>query len=117
MLFRSYAYAIIPNAGSTKAADLFTVLSNTKALQAVESKDGKIAMFNFYEPGTAKWSGGEVAVSQPCALMVNGDKAYVSDPSRKLDRIFITINGKRSLTPLPVWQHAGETQTVKQPAK
>ena len=114
---KSYAYAVIPGAGSTKAADLFKVLSNTKDLQAVESKDGKIAMFNFYVPGTAKWTRGEIEVNQPCALMVNDGKAYVSDPSRKLDRIYVTINGKRSLTPLPVWQHAGETQPVKQPAK
>ena len=109
---RSYAYAVIPFAGTTKAADLFTVLSNTKALQAVESKDGKTGMFIFYEPGTAKWSGGEVEVDKPCVLMVNDGKAYVSDPSRTLDRITTTINGKSTLTPLPVWQHSGETMQI-----
>ena len=110
---QSYAYAVIPFAGTTKAADLFTVLSNTTSLQAVESKDGKTGMFIFYEPGKASWSGGDVEVDKPCVLMVTGSKAYVSDPSRTLDRITTTINGKRTLTPLPVWQHSGETMQIK----
>ena len=110
---QSYAYAVIPFAGTTKAADLFKVLSNTTSLQAVESKDGKTGMFIFYEPGKASWSGGDVEVDKPCVLMVTGSKAYVSDPSRTLDRITTTINGKRTLTPLPVWQHSGETMQIK----
>ena len=97
---------------ATLAADLFKVLCNDTALQAVESTDGKTAMFIFYEAGKASWSGGEVQVSVPCTLLLTEGKAYVSDPSRTSDRVYVSLNGEKHLVPLPVWQHAGESVAV-----
>ena len=109
---KHYAYAVLPGAGTTLAADLFKVLCNDTALQAVESTDGKTAMFIFYEAGKASWSGGEVQVSVPCTLLLTEGKAYVSDPSRTSDRVYVSLNGEKHLVPLPVWQHAGESVAV-----
>ena len=109
---KGYAYAVIPGAGASPAADFFRILRNDTALQAVESTNGETAMFIFYEAGEAAWSGGKVQASAPCTLLVTGGKAYVSDPSRSLDRIHITLDGKKHLVPLPVWQHAGESVEI-----
>lgn len=110
---KGYAYAVIPDSAAFQASDLFKVLHNDKALQAVECADGKTAMFIFYEAGSTAWSGGQVGVSAPCMLLLSEGKAFVSDPSRKLDRVHVTLDGKKHLVPLPVWQHAGETVEIE----
>jgi len=99
----SYEYILVPNA---KRADLETMetelpfkITNEKNMQEVVSEDGSIAGIVFYEAGKSEIFGG-IEVDQPCLLMIkksdSGIQISVSDPTQKLSKIKLIINGDYS---------------------
>ena len=88
----TYAYAIIPYA-SQKKLDTYaknpdvSIISNTNAVQAVEERTLGIKCYAFYE--AAELNG--LAVDAPCLITVTADTVCVSDPTRELDRLTVTL--------------------------
>ena len=85
----SYAYAILPGMSAEEirqsaAQPPFTVLANTKEVQAVQYKDGRSA-YIFWEKGS--FNG--ISVSAPMLVLICRDKIYVSDPTQK--QIFAAV--------------------------
>mgnify|MGYP003664862386 FL=1 len=101
----NYAYLVLPNATleETKAYrsnDQIEILSNTEAIQAVRHKQLLQVQANFYQAGKLKIGNGfEITIDGPGLLLIHLDgnkivKMAVADPSRKLSKIHLQVNGK-----------------------
>lgn len=119
-----YAYIVIPGAGASDmeayAADpQIEILSNTPDLQAVNHKVLNLSYLVFYRSGELKVAGGlTVGLDSPGMVMVHCDgggirEITVSDPSRRLGRLHLTVNGKEMVVELPQGVYAGESVTNK----
>lgn len=91
---RATGYALVLNADTRKLQLLaqqptWNVLSNTKQLQAVGFENGP-TLIAFYEPGEVA----DVAVDQPCLVMVRGDTAYVCDPTHQGGSLVLRHQGQ-----------------------
>jgi chondroitin AC lyase len=116
-----YAYAIKPavSLAETKSVaqnNLPTVISNTTEIQAIATPN--LAMIVFYKPGTISvLKTKSVSVDQPCIVlyknMDNKPQLWVSDPTKKLDNINITIDKQILTVKLPTGDLAGSTAIVK----
>ncbi len=106
----TYAYAVRP-VGTAKAT--YRIVSNTPDLQAVAWDDRRCAVV-FWQPGSITWATGRtIQTDAPCVVNLDGDQVSVSDPTWKLTRIDLNIDGK----PLPVNLrtdpgYAGSTVTI-----
>ena len=106
----TYAYAVRP-VGTAKAT--YRIVSNTPDLQAVAWDDRRCVVV-FWQPGTVTWATGRtLQVAAPCLVDLDGDQVSVSDPTWKLTRVDLNIDGK----PLPVNLrtdpgYAGSTVTI-----
>ena len=89
----TYAYAILPYA-SIEKLDKYSrdpdvvILSNTDKVQAVEEKGLGIRCYAFHAP--ASTSG--VTVDEACLVTVTRDTIAVSDPTRELEKITLTLD-------------------------
>ena len=102
----SYEYIVVPDVSEKElnktSADNrnIEILSNTPELQAVTHKGLGISQFAFYKAGVIEMEPGKkVKTDGPGMLMMkekNGKVSdiTVSDPSRKLKRVSVTIPGK-----------------------
>jgi len=114
----SYSYAVKPGIGESEAVLLnrrlpFDIISNTVGIQAV--KAGNILMAVFYRAGELKISDHEfIKTDKPCMLIfknVNGRKDLcVSDPTRTLKEIKISLNGKSAKIEMPAGELLGSTK-------
>jgi len=116
----AYSYVILPSVSAeqmqayAKKPDV-EVLSNTGDLQA--AKCGGIAMAVFYKPGQLSYAPGkQITVDQPCLVMVQesapGVKLMVADPTQKLEKVNIVLNGKPAEIQLPQGAKAGSSVAV-----
>jgi chondroitin AC lyase len=100
----SYQYIVVP---STTAKDLesqgdrhITILANTTAVQAVTNRELNISEIGFYTSGEIQVSPElKIGIDSPGLVMVKTDgsklkSVTVADPSRKLSKIHLTVNGK-----------------------
>ena len=92
----SYCYAMYPYAGVDKMPEYaanpdFTVISNTKALQAVKEEATGISCYVFHEAGECDG----IKVDSPCIVTTTKDKLMVCDPTHELEVINISL-GERS---------------------
>lgn len=87
------------------------VLSNTKTLQAIQLTNTVMAVF--YQPGILKVGGSEIKADKPCLIIIENNKSapamWVSDPSRKLENIGITIDHQLKKIKLPTGELAGSS--------
>lgn len=120
----SYGYIVIPGLEVSEveayAADpLVDILSDTPDLQAVTHKVLGLSYLVFYRSGELKVTEGlTIGVDSPGMVMVrcSGEKVQeitVSDPSRKLGRLHLTVNGKEMPVELPQGVYAGRSVTNK----
>jgi chondroitin AC lyase len=101
----SYQYIVVPDVSGKELAETagsnrsIEILSNTSEIQAVKHKEIGICQMTFYNSG-------EVSISEDLNVKMDSqgmvmlkmeenriDKLTVSDPSRKLNRLLITISG------------------------
>ena len=100
-----YEYVVLP-ASEIKDVQRYAanpaieILSNTSELQAVSHKALNLVYTVFYRAGTAKIADNlTIAIDSPGMVMISHDNAKissvtVSDPSRKLSKLSLTINRK-----------------------
>ncbi|MDO4948993.1 MAG: polysaccharide lyase family 8 super-sandwich domain-containing protein [Bacteroidales bacterium] len=119
----SYAYAVLPTATAEQTETFYAkpqvkVLANTKQIQAVSNDKLGIAYAIFYTGGKIKLTEGiELGSDTPGIVMVkyagNDVKSItVEDPTRKLLKMHITVNGKPSAIVLPQGDYAGQSATL-----
>ena len=83
-----------------RSNDQIEILSNTEAIQAVRHKQLLQVQANFYQAGKLKIGNGlEITIDGPGLLLIHLDgnkivKMAVADPSRKLSKIHLQVNGK-----------------------
>jgi len=90
----TYAYALLPGYTEQETAHCaafpsFTILSNTKDVQAVRYSDGRTA-YVFWRAGS--FDG--IKVSAPMMVLLCGDCLHVSDPTQKLTEAELTVRGR-----------------------
>jgi len=102
----SYAYFILPHATIKDLVRMesirpFEILQNDEKMQAIVSRDSSVAGIVFYQTGEADLFGG-IEVDQPCLVMLKKEKGSIkvsiSDPTQKLKKIRLSLNGSFSLT-------------------
>jgi chondroitin AC lyase len=101
----SYQYIVVPNVTvsqlekNSRTTRCIVILANTPQIQAVEHTKLGISQIAFYEAGELEMSNGtEVRMDGPGMVLIrmNGERIKelsVSDPSRKLDTITLTVSG------------------------
>ena len=101
----SYNYIVVPNVSeqdineSAQSNRNVKILSNTSEIQAVKHSKCEISQIIFYKAGTHEISNDtKVGMDNPGMTMIKmkGNKIEelsVSDPSRKLNRITLTVSG------------------------
>lgn len=119
----TYAYAVLPNASVQQtaafaAAPAVTVVANTGMVQAVRNDKAGIAYAIFHSGGSVKLADGiDITSDTPGIVMVKYDGKKVSgitveDPTRKLLKMYLTVNGKECAVELPQGFYAGQSKSV-----
>jgi hyaluronate lyase len=95
----TYAYAYLPTASSVETSSYsdapdVTVVANTEKVHAVYEKTLDILAINFFEADTVSYGNTTVSATSPLSIMINGNDINVSDPTKKLDVLKFSINGK-----------------------
>lgn len=115
----NYIYIVKPACNLADAKQLakqgpVELIANTGALQAI--KTGSKTMVVFYAAGLCKARDVSIEVDKPCILMCrqvkNQTQLWVSDPTRKLQEIHITIGGRSVTVNLPANEYAGSAAHV-----
>jgi hypothetical protein len=70
------------------------VVANTEKVHAVYEKTLDILAINFFEADTVSYGNTTVSATSPLSIMINGNDINVSDPTKKLDVLKFSINGK-----------------------
>lgn len=100
---QSYAYAVHPTA-TGRRGDL---LVNTPQVQAVALTPGKVAVV-FWSAGEFELpEGRSLAVDAPCVVLLEGKVARVADPTQKLERLQVYLDGVAREVTLPSGGRAG----------
>lgn len=96
----SYAYILLPQTNKAALENYqspVSVLSNTKALQAVWHSGLNMMQAAFYNSGTVQFGGHTVTVSDTCALLWvqtdSGYELYVSNPKNEALNLTVTVDG------------------------
>lgn len=118
-----YAYVLLPGAPLESMRERagrpgVETLENTARLQAVRAAEGRVIQAVFYEAGRLACGGGKtIAVDRPCLAQLDarGGKArlIVADPTQKLERVSVTVDGKSREVTLPRGGEAGKSVTVE----
>ncbi len=131
----TYQYVVIPSVKLNemkKRADELTgsggveILSNNRWLQAVRHRNQGVVQMIFFRAGTLKFSGEfTVSLDSPGAVLLKMEgssirEITVSDPSRLMDRLHITMEHQGSepvkvVIDLPAGPYAGQSTTVPYP--
>jgi chondroitin AC lyase len=116
-----YAYMVKPSVGLAEAKSIAqnhlpTVISNTTEIQGIAMQN--LAMIVFYKPSTISILNTRIiSVDHPCIILYKNDgnqpQLWVSDPTRKLDTIHVTIDKQILTVRLPRGDLAGSTAIVK----
>ena len=112
----SYCYIVAPGSSAKKVKEMALkevckVLKNTQNIQAI-CENGQF-MAVFFRPGKYKLLDQSVEVSSPCVAIWDGKQLTVSDPTQKLSKLTITINGKAHKIQLPKGGNAGKSVNIK----
>ena len=122
----SYEYIVVP-ATDAGAIDTYNknseikILANSPSMQAVQNKNLGITEIVFYTAGTIRISDFTITANSACMLMVktNGKKIErmaVSDPSRKLNSIELSVNAEIEATGnhwRSTWNREKKTSTLQ----
>lgn len=109
----TYSWVTMPNASLAevtefKANPTIKVLENSKLVQAVADDATKQEAYNFFAAGTS----GNVGVSAPCSMVIkqtlDGYELAVSDPTRSINSVDITLQGFTSLKHIGITQGSAE---------
>ncbi|MEG0545913.1 MAG: polysaccharide lyase family 8 super-sandwich domain-containing protein [Oscillospiraceae bacterium] len=92
----SYVYAILPGINSALEVANFDknyieILSSTKTLHAVKLADSDKIYAVFFSGGTLDYKGLKIAVDNPCIVMLDEKKLYISNPDQNIEKVKITI--------------------------
>lgn len=106
----SYCFAILPGATPEETANWRKgkVLSNTGAIQAIEFNDGTIGAI-FHEPGKL----GNFQTSAPGAFLIKGNSVIAVDPTARLQKMNLMLDGISKSIGLPTGEKGGTGVTVK----
>jgi chondroitin AC lyase len=116
----SYAYALVPDITfenfKTFKPD-FSVIENTKKVQAIASVNKTILMIAVYEPSTVQVKSFPMLKFVSSGLYIiekskTGWRVAIADPTQKLDKAIWQIGDKMQATSLPQNLHKGETTYV-----
>ena len=116
-----YAYMIKPTASLAETKSIAQnhlpiVISNTTEVQGIAMQN--LAMIVFYKPSTISILNTRIiSVDHPCIILYKNDgnehQLWVSDPTKKLDTIHVTIDKQILTVRLPRGDLAGSTAIVK----
>ena len=70
------------------------VLHNTDFGQAVSNKKSGVIQMVFYGFFSIRTAGLNLAVEQPCIVMVDKNAITIADPTQKLEKIVVNLNMK-----------------------
>lgn len=104
----SYAYTVSP-LSTPEGCVWYKVIAQTDTLHAVTSADESVAFGVFFAPGSIEIMGHSISVSEPCMLMLIGDKRYISDPTHLQYQLHVCVDGENKEISVPTWQFAGTT--------
>ena len=107
----AYACIVGPAGGDAKAR----VLANRTGLQSVALRDGRTG-FIFWQPGKADFAGTpSLAVNAPSLALLdkNENRLTVAEPTQKLSRLLVTLNGVNRSIDLPLKGNAGSSVEVR----
>lgn len=106
----SYAFAVLPGVTPEEAAvwNGGRVIINSETCQAVEWNDGTIGAI-FHAPGKL----GNFETDSPGVFLIRGDQLFAADPTAKLERMSVTVNGVKKTILLPQGEEAGRSIGVK----
>jgi hypothetical protein len=105
----TYAYSITSTEQTNSPP--IQIRSNTESLQAIEAGP-KWSAAIFWSPGSAILSGRQIAVDQPCAVLLNDTNLTIADPTQQLKSVQVSIDGKAKTIDLPPGGNAGKSVTV-----
>ncbi len=101
----TYVYFVGVGESKTMPAE---VVSNSAEVQMVKTAKGSLAAV-FWKAGKA----GNVEVDRPCVVLVREGKVNVSDPTEKVERVNVKVDGVAYPVELPKGERAGETVSEK----
>ena len=115
----SYEYVVLPNATKEETEEYgrnpqIEIVKNTNAVQAVRKPSLGLTLIAFYEPCECMG----VKVDKPCLVTLyekdGATELAVSEPTRKVDSITVTLNGRYTpkCVPLRVKTDTAENLTV-----
>ncbi|MBR1576105.1 MAG: hypothetical protein IJ654_06635 [Bacteroidales bacterium] len=117
-----YAYAVLPHADAERMETFSAhpdveIVSNTRDLQAVWHPGLGLGYAVFYGGGTVQLGGVTLSSDTPLMVLVRVregqvEKICVSDPSRKLLKAHLSVNGREMHVALPQGEYAGESITI-----
>ncbi|MDE5622671.1 MAG: polysaccharide lyase, partial [Alistipes sp.] len=110
----TYGYVVYAGEGLPAAELPFEVLRNDTQVQALASRDGRTVEAVFYTADAALASPrGELTVSAPCALLLDGDRLTVTDARMDPDcrEIVVTCAGRRIPIAMPQGILCGKPET------
>ena len=120
----SYSYIVVPQQNIAEV-DRYTqnlpvrILSNSNSLHAVEKPSAGISIAHFFEPGEVTFYGNNLLAMKTAGLVMldydaNGKVQSVtcSDPTRKLENMAFTLNGKEYTLQLKTGDYAGSSVTL-----
>lgn len=118
-----YAYILLPGASLESMRERagrpgVQMLENSARLQAVRAAEGRVIQAAFYEAGRLDCGKGKtLAVNQPCLVQLDArdgkSRLSVADPTQKLERLSVTVDGKTQTVNLPRGGEAGKSVTVE----
>jgi chondroitin AC lyase len=119
-----YAYIVVPvqeSAGRPEKAPStsIVILHNENRLQAAMDTVIGVGQSVFHEPGKLSRHGFDLETDKPCMVMwtsaPNGkvDSLFISDPSRKSEKINIRLNGQSYSVKMPDGVKAGSSVRVE----
>ena len=90
----SYKYYILPKIEKSNFENLVKdveIIYNTDQLSAVVFKSKKIVELVFWQKGNFN----NLAVDNPCTILINNKpELYISDPTQKIEKINVSLEGK-----------------------
>lgn len=92
----NYQYVILPGISSQQEVAAFDkstvqILSNTETVQAVKTSGSDAVYAVFFGAGTLRCADAEISVDQPCALLLDGQKLYLSNPDQTVKKVNVSI--------------------------
>ena len=112
----SYEYVLYPNIQASDMEQMIKtnqtkILSNTQTLQAIENAGRVQAVF--YDAGRLRFGGGKVVETDaPCLLSLLDDVLFVADPTHKILKITVSVDGEETVVELPRGDYAGSKVRV-----